>query len=58
VADSVPAEIYAIPPSSPLFYVTHVRAYGSTSDAIYYGYTPGYFGTAVSADSVVVFGTG
>ena len=58
VADSVPAEIYAIPPSSPLFYVTHVRAYGSTTDAIYYGYTPGYFGTAVSADSVVVFGTG
>jgi hypothetical protein len=58
VADSVPAEIYAIPPSSPLFYVTHVRAYGSTTDAIYYGYTPGYFGTAVSADNVVVFGTG
>jgi hypothetical protein len=58
VADSVPAEIYAIPPSSPLFYVTHVRAYGSTTDAVYYGYTPGYLGTAVSADNVVVFGTG
>ena len=58
VADSVPAEIYSIPPSSPLFYATYVRAYGSTTDAVYYGYTPGYFGTAVSADGVTVFGTG
>jgi hypothetical protein len=58
VATSVPAIIYTIPASNPLHYVTYVRIYGSGPDVVYVGYTPGYFGTAVSADGVVVYGTG
>jgi len=58
VADSVPAVIYSIPPSSPLYYVTYVQVYGSTPDDVEVGYTPGYLGTAVSPDDVVVYGTG
>lgn len=57
VATSVPAEIYAIPTSSPLHYVTYVRVYGSSGDEVYVGYTPGYYGTVVT-DNVVVYGTG
>lgn len=57
VADSVPAVIYTIPTSSPLHYLTYVHVYGSTPDAVYAGYTPGYLGTEVE-DGVVVYGTG
>lgn len=57
-ATNVPAVIYSIPPSSPLYYVTYVRVYGSTPDEVYEGYTPGYLGTVVSPDDVVVYGTG
>ncbi len=59
VATSVPAVIYAVPPSSPLYYVTFVRVYGSTPDVVYVGYTPGYYGTVVSSSTqTVVYGTG
>ncbi|HUJ78892.1 MAG TPA: carbohydrate-binding family V/XII [Nitrospiria bacterium] len=58
VATDVPAVIYSIPPSSPLYYVTYVRVYGSTGDDVYVGYTPGYLGTVVSPDDTVVYGTG
>lgn len=58
VAIAVPAEIYKIPASSPLFYVTYVRVYGATSDTVVVGYTPGYKGTFVSTDGTVVYGTG
>ncbi len=59
VADSVPTEIYTIPPRSPLYYVTYVKIYGSTPDVVYAGYTPGYYGTVVSSSSTtVVYGTG
>ena len=58
VAASVPALIYTIPPSSPLHYVTYVKVYGSTPEVVYVGYTPGYYGTLVSSDSVVVYGAG
>jgi hypothetical protein len=58
-AESVPAEIYNIPPSSPLYYVTYVKVYGSTPESVYVGYTPGYYGTVVSATTnTVVYGTG
>jgi hypothetical protein len=57
-ATSVPAVIYTIPASSPVHYVTYVRIYGSTSDVIYTGYTPGYLGTVYAPDGVVVYGTG
>lgn len=57
VADTIPAEIYSIPPSNPLYHVRYVYVYGSTPDVVYVGYTPGYLGAFVSG-GVVVFGTG
>jgi hypothetical protein len=58
VATSVPEVIYTIPPSSPLYYVTYVRVYDSNSEVVYEGYTPGYLGSYVADDGVVVYGTG
>jgi hypothetical protein len=57
-AASVPAVVYSIPRSSPLHYVTYVRIYDATPDVVYVGYTPGYVGSYVSSDYVVVYGTG
>lgn len=57
-ATSVPDVIYTIPPSSPIYYVTYVRVYDSTPDTVYEGYTPGYLGSYLSDDEVVVYGTG
>ena len=58
IATSVPEAIYAIPPSSPIYYTTYVRIYDVTPDAVHVGYTPGYLGTAVSPSGTVVYGTG
>ena len=58
VAAKIPSSIYTIPPSCPIYYVTNVFVYNSTPDAVYVGYTPGYFGTCLAPDGVVVFGTG
>ena len=58
VAASVPAVVYSIPPSSPLYYVTHVFIYAATPQYVVVGYTPGYMGTVVTTDGVVVYGTG
>ena len=58
VATSVPAVIYSIPASSPVHYVTYVRVYSSTPTTVFVGYTPGYYGTVMSTDGVVVYGTG
>jgi hypothetical protein len=58
VATTVPTVIYTIPPSSPVHNVTYVKVYGSTPETVYVGYTPGYYGTVVSSDKVVVYGTG
>jgi len=59
VATEVPASIYAIPPSSPLHYVTYVKVYRSTPEVVNVGYTPGYYGTVVSSTTTtVVYGTG
>ncbi len=59
VADTVPAQIYEIPPNSPLYYVTYAKVYGSTPEVVYVGYTPGYYGTVLSANTMtVVYGTG
>lgn len=58
VAISVPPVIYSIPASSPLHYVIYARVYGATPDEVYVGYTPGYLGTEVCQDNVVVYGTG
>jgi hypothetical protein len=58
VATSVPPVIYTIPPTSPLYYVTHVYVYGSTPQVVYTGYTPGYYGMVVAPSNLVVYGTG
>ena len=59
VASEVPDVIYTIPPSAPLHYVTYVKVYRSTPEVVFVGYTPGYYGTVVSATtSTVVYGTG
>ena len=58
IATSVPVAIYAIPPSSPIYYVTYVRIYEATPQYVYVGYTPGYLGTVVSPYGTVVYGTG
>lgn len=57
VAVAVPAEIYAIPPSSPVYYATYVRLYDVTPTTVTVGYLPGYMGTYV-ADGTIVYGTG
>jgi hypothetical protein len=58
IATSVPTPIYEIPPTSPLYYVTYVKIYEATSQFVYVGYTPGYFGTVISPYGTVVYGTG
>ncbi len=58
IATSVPTEVYTIPPSSPVYYVTYVRIYEATPQYVYVGYTPGYLGTVVSPYGTVVYGTG
>src|SRR5215831_14956194 len=58
VATSIPASIYSIPPSSPLYYVTYVKIYDVTPQYVVAGYTPGYMGTVLTTDGVVVYGTG
>ena len=58
VATSVPAVIYSIPPSSPLHYVVYVRVYRYDPFLVWVGTTPGYYGTVVSLDGTVVYGTG
>lgn len=58
VATSVPDAIYALPPTSPIYYATFVRIYGVTPDRVFTGYTPGYLGAMVARDGTVVFGTG
>ena len=47
LATSVPIEIYSIPPTSPLYYVTFARIYATSGDTMFVGYTPGYQGTYI-----------
>ncbi len=58
VAPAVPAEIYAIPVSSPLHFVTYVRIFNSNASVVRTGYTPGYLGAVVNREGVLVYGTG
>lgn len=58
LATAVPDAIYAIPPSSPVYFATYVRIYGATPDVVFTGYTPGYLGAYVAPGGTVVYGTG
>ena len=53
----VPKDVYAIPPSCPVYYVKYVYVYSATPEVVYVGYTPGYTGCYVH-HGVVVYGTG
>ena len=57
-ATSVPAAIYSIPPSCPVHYVVYSRVYRYDANYIWIGTTPGYYGTVVSTNGIVVYGTG
>lgn len=57
-ASAVPAAIYSIPPSSPLYYVTAVQIYAATPQYVTVGYTSAYMGTVITPDGLVVYGTG
>ncbi len=57
VADSVPDDIYDIPPSSPVYNVTYVRVYETTPSYVVYGYTSGYL-WGFLAWNAFVYGTG
>jgi len=58
VADNVPsAEIAEIPPSEPVYNVTHVHVYDATPQVVYVGYTPGYL-WSFPYYGVPVYGTG
>ncbi|HWB54146.1 MAG TPA: hypothetical protein VG722_08135 [Tepidisphaeraceae bacterium] len=54
---AVPAVIYTIPPSCPLFPCRYCFVYGVTPEYCYVGYTPGYTG-CYRYGHVVVYGTG
>ncbi len=58
VATSVPAVMYSIPPSSPIFYVTYVQIYDAAPGVVVVGYTPGYTGVIVTPDGTIAYGTG
>ena len=55
--DKVPAAIYSIPPSCPVYACTYVWVFGSTPDTVTYGFSAGYLGTYL-VDGTPVYGTG
>ena len=60
-ADSVPREIYTIPPSSPVYNVTYVTQTNPTATTVESSTTAGYFGLFVigmAAGAAIAYGTG
>lgn len=60
-ADSVPKEIYTIPPSSPVYNVTYVTQGNATEDTVESSSTAGYLGMFVigmTAGLAIGYGTG
>ena len=57
VANSVPDDVYAMPPSSPVYNVKYVYIYDTTPDVVYVGYYPGYMHSYVYYGTIV-YGTG
>jgi hypothetical protein len=57
VCDTVPNEIYKIPPSNPKHNITYVDVQMYDSETVTFAYTSGYTGSYVSGDTVVQ-GTG
>ena len=57
VCDRVPSEMYAIPPSCPVYPIAYVVPFESDEDEVIMGYLGGYLGSYVD-DDVLVYGTG
>jgi hypothetical protein len=63
ITDSVPKEIYQVPPTNPDYSATYVEIYGSTHGddgslaSVTFGFTAGYLGTYLH-EGTTVFGTG
>ena len=57
LADSIPDEIYSMPPSSPVYNCRFVYVFDATEDEVNVGYYPGYSGSYVY-QATVVYGTG
>jgi len=60
-ANSVPKEIYSIPPSSPVYNVTYVTQTTTPSGTVQSSYTAGYLGTfitGVAVGAILANGTG
>jgi hypothetical protein len=60
-AQSVPKEIYTIPPSSPVYNVTYVTQTTTSSGEVESSYTAGYLGmfvTGVAVGAIITSGTG
>ncbi len=60
-ADSIPKEIYTIPPSSPVYNVTYVTVSNPTPTTVETSYTSGYMGMFMIGTAVgltVAYGTG
>jgi hypothetical protein len=60
-ADSIPKEIYTIPPSSPVYNVTYVTQTNATSTTVESSHTGGYLGMFVVGAAVgaaICYGTG
>jgi hypothetical protein len=60
-ADTVPSEIYTIPPSSPVYNVTYVTQTNATDTTVESSSTAGYFGAFIIGAAVgaaIVYGTG
>lgn len=58
VCTTVPAVIYTIPPSCPVYNCTYVKVYSSTPTTVVVGYTAGYSGSYVAATGALMFGAG
>jgi hypothetical protein len=52
LTDSVPPEIYAIPPSSAIYPAIHSRVYSSSDDVVYFAYEPSLLGISGGAVGV------
>ena len=57
LADSIPDEIYSMPPSSPVYNCRFVYVFDATEAEVDVGYYPGYDGSYVY-ETTVVYGTG
>ncbi len=53
VTDSVPSELYSIPPSSPVYQAVQARVFASSSSSVYYGYSADYYQTTTGATAGV-----